>query len=373
MKVTLIHAYSTTNSGDGLLVTEAVDIVREAHPDAEFTLVAIDPDSFDAADFAAVIHPLTGRSGSIGSIPTLARGALAFTLRRRALGFQQAVTDADLVVAVGGGYLRGKNPVEAMKMVLAHVTQMPVRSDRVPYVYLPQSIGPLNVGTLPIVARRLADASAVVVRDDRSVRELSRLDNVRRAPDMALLGLPTEWDPSTTVPAEQGGPIGLVARELATTRARTSLYRDRISALAAFDGVELLAQATARGNNDPEFYHSLGLSGPFRTLRDDVHADSPRRPDVVISVRLHGSLQTIRSGVPSVHLSYERKGFGAYSDLGIDRFVHNVFDFDPDLVLSQVAELRADPAPYWNAVGEAVAALRRHRADLVAVLREQRR
>jgi len=77
--------------------------------------------------------------------------------------------------------------------------------------------------------------------------------------------------------------------------------------------------------------------------------------------------------VPSVHLSYERKGFGAYSDLGIDRFVHNVFDFDPDLVLSQVAELRADPAPYWNAVGEAVAALRRHRADLVAVLREQRR
>lgn len=208
MKVTLIHAYSTTNSGDGLLVTEAVDIVREAYPDAEFTLVAIDPDSFEVAHFASVLHPLTGRPGSIGSIATLARGALAFVLRRRTPGYQRAVQEADLVVAVGGGYLRGKSPVEAVKMVLAHVTQMPVGSDRVPFVYLPQSIGPLNVGTLPIVARRLAHASSVVVRDDRSVRDLSRLDNVRRAPDMALLGLPTEWDPSTTVPAGRVDPSG---------------------------------------------------------------------------------------------------------------------------------------------------------------------
>ncbi|QHF23921.1 polysaccharide pyruvyl transferase family protein [Rathayibacter sp. VKM Ac-2804] len=369
MKVTLIHAYSTTNSGDGLLVDEAAEIVREAHPEAVLTLVAIDPDSFDASRFADVIHPLTGRSGGIGSLETLARGTVAFLLGRRSAGYRAAVEDADLVVAVGGGYLRGKAPVEALKMVLAHVTQMPVRADTVPFVFLPQSIGPLRVGTLPIVSRRLRNAKAVVVRDDRSVQELAALGNVRRAPDMALLGLPAEWDPQSTVRVGQGGPIGLVARELTSTRARVKQYRERIDALAGAEGVELLAQATARGNNDPDFYESLGRRGPFRTLREVVALGAASRPDVVVSVRLHGSIQTIRSGVPSVHLSYERKGFGAYADLGIDEFVHNVFDFDPALVLAQVARLREDPSPYWAAVEASVSRLTAHRSELVALLR----
>jgi len=373
MKVTLIHAYSTTNSGDGLLVEEAVEIVREAHPEAAITLVAIDPDSFQASRFADVIHPLTGRSGGIGSLETLARGALAILLGRRAEGYRVAVQEADLVVAVGGGYLRGKAPVEALKMVLAHVAQMPVTADTVPFVYLPQSIGPLNVGTLPIVSRRLRMAKAVVVRDDRSVEELSTLDNVHRAPDMALLGLPAEWDPQSTVPAGHGGPIGLVARELTSSRARVKQYRERIDALAASEGVELLAQATARGNNDPEFYESLGRRGPFRTLREVVAPGASARPDVVVSVRLHGSIQTIRSGVPSVHLSYERKGFGAYADLGIDEFVHNVFDFDPVKVMAQVESLREDPSRYWAAVGASVSRLSAHRSELVALLRAPER
>ncbi|MCJ1685663.1 polysaccharide pyruvyl transferase family protein [Rathayibacter sp. VKM Ac-2927] len=373
MKVTLIHAYSTTNSGDGLLVDEAAEIVREAHPEAVLTLVAIDPDSFEASRFAAVIHPLTGRSGGIGSLETLARGTVALLLGRRSEGYRRAVEDADLVVAVGGGYLRGKAPVEALKMVLAHVAQMPVGSDTVPFVYLPQSIGPLKVGTLPIVSRRLRKAAAVVVRDDRSVEELSALGNVHRAPDMALLGLPAEWDPESTVPAGRGGPIGLVARELTSSRARVRRYRERIDALAAAEGVELLAQATARGNNDPEFYESLGHRGPFRTLRDVVAPGAVSRPDVVVSVRLHGSIQTIRSGVPSVHLSYERKGFGAYADLGIDEFVHNVFDFDPAVVMAQVASLREDPSAYWAAVEASVSRLSAHRSELVDLLRAPER
>lgn len=370
MRVTLIHAYSTTNSGDGLLVVEAAEIVREAHPAAVITLVAIDPDSFDATQFAAVIHPLSGRSGGMRGITTLARGTFALLLGRRSAGYRAAVQNADLVVAVGGGYLRGKEPVEALKMVLAHVTQMPVKKDSVPFIYLPQSIGPLNVGTLPVVSRRLKNATAVIVRDDRSVQELARLSNVRRAPDMALLGLPSEWDPATTVRAGRSGPIGLVARELTSSRRRVETYRDRIGALASAPETELLAQATARGNNDPDFYESLGHEGPFRALRDVVASGSASRPDVVVSVRLHGSIQTIRSGVPSVHLSYERKGFGAYADLGIEEFVHNVYDFDPEVVLQQVADLRADPAPYWAAVGASVDRLRAHRADLVALLQD---
>jgi polysaccharide pyruvyl transferase WcaK-like protein len=131
----------------------------------------------------------------------------------------------------------------------------------------------------------------------------------------------------------------------------------------------LLAQATARGNDDPTFYRSLGFSGPFRTLRESVSGAVGLRPSAVISVRLHGSIQTIRSGVPSVHLSYERKGWGAYEDLGLSRFVHNAFDFDPDVVWAQVEELRLDPSEYWASVARSIGTLAGHRDALVSKLR----
>jgi polysaccharide pyruvyl transferase WcaK-like protein len=370
MKAVLIHAYSTTNSGDGLLVDEAAALVREAHPGIELSLVALDPASFDPNAFQAVIHPLTGTSESINSIQTLIRGAIAFGSAGRSLSaLERVLAEADLVVAVGGGYLRTKNPLEALKMLLTHAIQLPRKPSRIPFIYLPQSIGPLNFGTKALVLSRLRNVSAVVVRDDRSLTELKKLGNVVRAPDMALLGLPSEWDPASVVAAHDRGPVGIVARELSSSTSRTKLYRERIVELHGHAQTELLAQATARGNDDPTFYRSLGFSGPFRTLRESVSGAVGLRPSAVISVRLHGSIQTIRSGVPSVHLSYERKGWGAYEDLGLSRFVHNAFDFDPDVVWAQVEELRLDPSEYWASVARSIGTLAGHRDALVSKLR----
>ncbi|PPH20395.1 polysaccharide pyruvyl transferase [Rathayibacter sp. AY1C4] len=368
VRVTIVHAYSTTNSGDGLLVEEARELVLSALPTAEITLVALDPASFDEELYERVLHPLTGRAGSIGSLETLRRGGVALLSGRRSAGYARAIAGSDLVVGVGGGYLRTKNPVEVVKMMCTNFVQMPRRGDRVPFVYLPQSIGPLNLGTRRVIAARLARAVGVFARDDRSVEELSGLANVHRAPDMALLGLPDEFDPRTVVRAGAPGPVGIVARALSSSRSRRAAYESRIDALARDPESELLAQATARGNNDPQFYERLGHEGPFRLLRDAVGSGVADRPAVVVSVRLHGSIQTIRSGVPSVHLSYERKGWGAYDDLGIDRFVHNAFDADLSLIRDQIAELREDPSDYWRRVGDSVSALRMQRGRLVDLL-----
>ncbi|SMH34740.1 Polysaccharide pyruvyl transferase family protein WcaK [Rathayibacter oskolensis] len=368
MRITLVHAYSSTNSGDGLLVEEAAGLVRDAFPTAVITLVATDPQSFDGNRFAAVLHPATGGSSGVSRVEALLRGAALVATGRRAAPLEAIIAGSDLVVAVGGGYLRGKSPVEAAKMIFAHYLQMPRAKDRTPFIYLPQSIGPLRFGSKRLVAARLRNATLVVGRDDRTVAELAS-DNVIRRPDMALLGLPSEWDASGVVAPSNGTPIGLVARELSSTPARIRRYRSRIGQLAVSPGFELLAQATARGNDDPSFYRTLGFDAPVRTLRAAVARESESRPQVVVSVRLHGSIQTIRSGVPSIHLSYERKGFGAYDDLGISKYVHNVFDFEPDLILSQVAELTEDPSEYWSSVGKAVGSLAEARADLVERLR----
>lgn len=68
--------------------------------------------------------------------------------------------------------------------------------------------------------------------------------------------------------------------------------------------------------------------------------NDPQNRGVVISVRLHGSLQSMISGCPSIHLSYERKGFGAFSDLGVSEYCHGFKSFNPKLIEKQVNALK---------------------------------
>jgi polysaccharide pyruvyl transferase WcaK-like protein len=368
MKALLIHAYSTTNSGDGLLVREAVDLLLSAYPSAHYSVLALDPESFHDAKADSILHPLTGSPKGISSIETLARGAaLAFSGRRNHL-VQRLIDEADLVLAVGGGYLRGRSVVEATKTFFTHFVQLPRAADRTPFVYLPQSIGPLKFGLGSLVRDRLRHADAVIVRDERSFAGLRQLENVSREPDMALLGLPEAWKGHHALDP-RSGIVGVVARALSGSRTRLGSYNDRVLDFASKDGFEPLAQATGRGNNDPDYYRSIGIEGPFRPLVDALDAPASERPDVVISVRLHGAIQTIRSGVPSVHLSYERKGWGAFKDLGISEYVHNAFDFDPDAVLAQVASLQRDSSEYWGRVTSAIAGLSDARTRVTGVVR----
>lgn len=365
MNITIIHAYSTTNSGDGLLVEEAVAIARTAFPTAHLTLLALDPASFDHENFDAVLHAVTGAEASPSNIALLTKGLAAAVLGRLDPSVRSAREKADLVIAVGGGYLRTKNLLEAAKTFAAHGSQLPIQSST-PSIYLPQSIGPLRYATKGYVKRRLRNARSIYVRDDRSLGLLSDLPNVVRAPDMALLGLPATWSRDTLAPS--GNHIGLVARELPGRKSRRLTYVTRLRELhAALPGSEILVQAAARGNNDLDFYRdALGLTDELRSLKDAVQSTAPNRPSAIVSVRLHGSLESIRSGVPSVHLSYERKGWGAYDDLGVSRFVHNAFDFDPETVASQARELASSPEAFWTQVEQAVGGLASKRGEIVS-------
>ena len=361
MKIALIHAYSTRNSGDGLLVEEARNLALRAYPGALIDLVALDPDSFDSSLFDRVVHPLTGSSGSPGAGRSVMLALFSLVRGQRNRLLAEIIGGADLVIAVGGGYLRGKTAVEAVKMLAVHAVQLPRPEDLAPSIYLPQSVGPFGRPVQRFVRKRLKNASSIHCRDDVSLGALDGLRNVSRSPDLALLGMPD------AAPAKRGGGggVGLIARELT--------YEEKMLALASRPDAQILVQSSGRGNDDPAFYRKLGLQGEFLSLKAASEGPIAARPAVVISVRLHGALQAIRNGLPTVHLSYERKGWGAYSDIGIERYVHNAFDFDLHKVSEQVDELAADPSAYWSRVDGSTQRLIREREALVSELRDFQR
>jgi polysaccharide pyruvyl transferase WcaK-like protein len=108
MKVAVLHGYSASNAGDGLLVLETLGLLREAFPgECQISVVALHPETFKDID-AHVID-----------------GSVSFSGYSRELrDFLRDLDSFDLVVAVGGGYLRAGHLIEAAKTTLVHWAQV---------------------------------------------------------------------------------------------------------------------------------------------------------------------------------------------------------------------------------------------------------
>ncbi|QRR07598.1 polysaccharide pyruvyl transferase family protein [Burkholderia sp. MS455] len=370
LHVVLLHAYSRSNSGDGLLVDLSIDLLREAFgTNVRTTIVAADPDSFAGSD-RSIGAPVLAQRSVAGRLAAAVRGPATLSA---------VLADADLIVGVGGGYLRALTVAEALRLEVGHLLQLrAARASGKPTVYLPQSVGPVRAG-LPIASRAwqarvaalLGECATVFVRDDRSFAMLSGNSNTRRAPDLAALAFGMQRPRPAISPNAPVRHVALVLRAAPRwSRAQCAHYRraiDRLIArIASRSRISLAVQSKGRGNDDTAFYRQFGVARPLPALRH-ILADDP--PDFVVSVRLHGALESILAGVPAFHLSYERKGFGAFADLGLDDWVVNAADFDADAVADRLYAPSA-ASRFWTAATNRADALRYKRAELIAALRD---
>ncbi|SEB24947.1 polysaccharide pyruvyl transferase family protein [Paraburkholderia sartisoli] len=379
-KVVLLHGYSRRNSGDGLLVDLSTALLREAlGDDVSVTLVAADPDSFP--DYGQVSGAPVIADRGAGRLAAAA-AALVRWPTEKSRHLTRLLAAADLVVGVGGGYLRARTGAEAFRLELGHMVQMrAMAASGRPAVYLPQSIGPVLAGSAVAsgffearLIGLLGACTSVFVRDDRSLALLAGNRNTKRAPDLAVLEFGRHRDEVMSRAAQRTPQVSHVAIVLREAPGWSSVQRKRyvastralIALLESRCRVSFAVQSTGRGNDDAAYYRREGIEGDLPTLRHVLQEDTP---DVVVSVRLHGALESILHGVPAFHLSYERKGFGAYEDLGIEDWVANAADFDAHAVVARILGTDAVRS-FWTSTGRGMGRIRAGRAAIVAALRE---
>lgn len=331
----ILHAYSASNSGDAKLVDLSIENIREIlDEDITINIVAIDPKSFD---YLKKGYP------NIKILSIIDFIFKAFTLKPKKV----------LIIGVGGGYLRAGHRSESLKTLVAHGSQIIatklIKNKKV--IYFPQSIGPFK-GVAGKILKHLVSNNIDVVfcRDDKSFSELknarSKLNkDTREHPDLVVDRILS----SSADERLHNTPIEgncLVIREL-QGKSYLRHYYNEIDKLISSQEISCLAvQAEARGNNDRDFYARNYPTFSRINLKDHL----TNQKSLVISVRLHGSLESILAGHPSIHIAYERKGLSAFKHLGLDDFVFHCSDFDSEEVGHKIAEIRSDQTSYWSKI-----------------------
>lgn len=362
----VLHAYSRTNSGDGLLVDLTLArLARWGVSQSDVLLVALDPDSFPEIPHRAALG-VPGRGLEWELVPAAGRASLlgVSAATRRPFGvLGRELAACESVVAVGGGYLRAVDATSSIGTVLNHLPQlMAAGRSGVPSLYLPQSIGPLRGPVGALVRRGLRRIDAVCVRDPWSATDLADLPNVRCLPDLAVLEIAENADGNDR--SVGGGRVGFVARRVG----HADGYEGQVRAVAAELGdqaVWAVQTAGDRTKSDAVHYERLGLIAGGQL----VELLATRVLSVVVSVRLHGALMALRHGVPAIHLAYDRKGPAAFGDLGLGEWCFDVRSLDRSTLRTAVRRLMAEPQPYWERLAERTPALRRSSEELDALMR----
>ncbi|RAQ16202.1 polysaccharide pyruvyl transferase family protein [Burkholderia cepacia] len=326
----LLHAYSSRNSGDGLLVRLSLKAIRDAGIDCIVTIVCLDPVSFrDYLDDARVRIWSLSRF-CIESIRGIGRA-------RSAIFF-----------GVGGGYLRASHRVEGWKSLVAHGSQLACTAlwRTALSIYLPQSIGPLGSAPGALLAKLVRRrVNVVFLRDDKSVVELAHPNGLRTG-DLVVLEIGRTSRQDHPGDASEGlpRPICFVFRDLKGKPYREAYLAKLRRLVELLPEAVFAVQSSGRGNGDDAFYREAFGIGRV----DDLATLVGRAHPLVVSVRLHGSLESILAGVPSIHIAYERKGQSAYDDLGLSRYVAQASDFDAEHVARLTCELARDDRAYWQ-------------------------
>jgi hypothetical protein len=329
-----------------LLVTETIELIREAlGPDTEITLLASWPETFIGLPVTRILP----------TVPTW-RG-----WDDRTRDVLKRLDDFDLVVAVGGGYLRTGTAIETIKTMLVHGPQLRAAARAsTPTIYLPQSIGPARFGTRRWLRARLNRIDLVMARDDRTVEEIA-IPSIRRMPDLATAAVSAGRRTGSRIDSTPVLSIRAVRKRINPDIHRLGEH------LGDYDGY---LQSTGGGNDDRAAMASLA---PRASLSRDDLMSPECRPRVVVAVRLHAALMALAAGHYVVHLAYERKGFGAFGDLGLAPWVHRVGAFDVEEVAAQVRALLDDSATrddYDARIGASAARISAARTQIIDEFRE---
>ncbi|HET9411568.1 MAG TPA: polysaccharide pyruvyl transferase family protein [Candidatus Saccharimonadales bacterium] len=391
--VLITNVYSSDNKGDAALTSVLVKDIKRAFPSAAVRILSLESTragvfedvpvqpAFMAYVLNSKKNPLLKLLYALYMVPATLGWALVY----KALGWrlplpnhlQQVVgayVAADLIIGVGGGYIRSrKGLVQRLNIpLLLHGLLVGRFLGKTTALYS-QSVGPF-LGPLeePMVAAVLRRMDLIILREDVSVALLKRLGvtkNVVRSVDSGFL---LASDRTANVRATYNIAkdkllLGVTVRkwlqgeaQVAYEKAVAGALDSAVQKLGAH--VIFIPQVTAaKGDDDRQ--PSMRVQQYMKFASEaTVVSDTPDHHDIksmyneldmLLGTRFHSVIFSLTSYVPVVAIEYEHKTSGIMHDLQLDDWVIKIEDVTTDRLIRMLRRLAGERAQY-------VQHLRRH-------------
>lgn len=377
-KIVFVNAFSAGNRGDLGIVIAMAKFVRRCFKDPEIVVLSSYFESNEAiySSYGLRSLPNVWNLKRGNPITNYLRGAKAllettlFSPKQSSYANNpslRSLSDADLILAVGGGYLYSsrKGPLGVgLLHVLFHMWL--AKRLRKPIIAFPQSVGPFNYkADRWLTERVLKRVNIFCSREPLTTRLLEELHvpYIIETPDIAFLLEPGE---GLKLPKKSEGKLLLGVTALDWSIAHSidagSVEEYLAKIKRVVDGVNrsqpvhvyIFPQVTVDDRNSDlqvsERLHELigmdnsSLVNLERVNRPEDLIATYAQLDLFLASRMHSAIFAMVGHVPTVALAYQPKTLGTFKLLGLPERSFDITDFDPDRVSNVLVDSLSKPA-----------------------------
>lgn len=396
MRILIANVYSYKNKGDAAIVISLLREARRVFPGADVMVQTADALHDEGKYDAPITHSLLWTLLSrVRSRPmplrlwVLTRGLLGlyaylglyqlfgraplFVVPKNLWPFITENSQADLVIACGGGYLRTQSSSLEDWLLLKVTCLNFVAAKRLgkPVFLYSQSIGPVHgARQLRMLRRALNQVDLIEPREDVSVKFLKSLNlttPIIPTADPALLLGGTGRFPAGVATLHEGRlHVGLTVRKWFKTDHELENYVESVAQTLDYlieqynAEIFYIPQVIAENFGDDDrviarrVWDNVRNQARFTVIEADLHPFEMigfcAQLDMFIGTRMHSNIFALVNHVPVVAIEYEHKTRGIMRGLGLEPLTIDIRDVTFPALRERVDTLLADRQPYQNLI-----------------------
>jgi len=410
--VVISHAYSKNNKGDAALLSVLISEVRRKFNPGKITVLTIDRtfagETFEDvqvehafmyfANFRFNAKPAKFLYGVYIMSSTLLWAhayrllGIRLPLPTRIRKIMDIYADADLVVGVGGGYIRSQPDYASMYnlFLLAHPLYVSAAL-RQPAMLHAQSFGPFYHRIEKRLMRRTLNnkVGAIIIREHKSadlLRSIGVTREIHKSVDAGFLFKTDKrmhvrkrfgWDAKQLV-------VGITVRQWLAPD-KQAAYEAAIARLADYlvkaygAKVLFIPQVTVEFHRDDDRVVGQRILARIRhkksvevLLENYDHYEIKalyKELDFIVGTRFHSIIFSLTEYVPALAIEYEHKTSGIMRDLGLEEWTIKIEDVTADKLITRVDALIAHKDEYRRQLRERLPAYidqAAHAIDIIA-------
>lgn len=388
MNIVISHAYSNANKGDAALLSVLIQDVKRQFKGAHITVLTLENVKPGTRFEGTTLHPsfmyfaLNTHKNRIAKLlyaTYIVLTTLGWAITARLFktspslskNLQQIATiyaEADLIIPVGGGYLRSNQSlVTTINLGLMLHPLLLARILQKPTMLYTQSVGPFKWAIDRVMAGFiLRKVNLIILREEKSRKLLQSMgitQNVVRSVDSGFLleskgkaGLRTKFALKKDTLL-----VGVTVRKWLDAD-RQAKYEACIARLLDYAvttykaEVVLIPQVTEEFNKDDDrkasqdVYNLMEQKSHAHVIVDGGNHYTTKAMyddlDIIVGTRFHSVIFSLTSHVPALAVEYEHKTSGIMEDLGLGKWVVKMEDVEDELIQHKFDALIAERKTY---------------------------